>query len=104
MQPLQVFDMIASRVCAAWPAAELVCYGSMQSSLCTPSSDIDLVVLNAPATPASNLIHTLHEILVGAPGVLSATALAHAQLPLLKLQWCAADGGWPPRNRHETAI
>eukprot|EP00966_Prymnesium_polylepis_P107005 2478078-Prymnesium_polylepis.1 len=64
----KAFELVARRVRRAWPAAEIVCYGSMRAGLCTPQSDMDLVVLQAPALPASTLISILHEILGGERG------------------------------------
>ena len=83
-----VFRLIASRVREAWPFAEVVCYGSMRCGLSTPASDIDVVVLNAPAASASSLVTSLALLLEPETWVCWATALAHAAVPLLKLQCC----------------
>ena len=75
----KAFELVARRVRRAWPAAEIVCYGSMRAGLCTPLSDMDLVVLHAPALPASTLIFILHEVLSAERSVVSTPPLPHAQ-------------------------
>ena len=87
-----VFELIAARVREAWPSAEVVCYGSMRCGLSTPASDIDVVVLNAPAASASSLVTSLALLLEPESWVCWVTALAHAAVPLLKLQCCTKAG------------
>ena len=87
-----VFELIAARVREAWPSAEVVCYGSMRCGLSTPASDIDVVVLNAPAASASSLVTSLALLLEPESWVCWVTALAHAAVPLLKLQCCTEAG------------
>ena len=97
-----IFESISRRIRRAWPHAEVACYGSMRAGLCTPTSDMDLVVLNAPAMPASNLISMLHLHFNNEPSVVTATPLPHAQLPLLKLQVRPSGRGSRPETDHVT--
>ena len=86
-----VLDLLASRIRAAWPLAQVAMYGSMRTGLATPASDLDIVVLNAPPAPPPHLVQHLRQILEAEPAVVGASALTEASHPLLKLQ--VAAGG-----------
>eukprot|EP00965_Chrysotila_dentata_P133232 4406106-Pleurochrysis_carterae.AAC.1 len=81
------YEMLARRICDAWPFAEVVVYGSMRTGLCTPNSDIDIAVLNAPAAPAVKLIQAntvgprLHTTAATLSSPLAASPPSHFLLP-----------------------
>ncbi|KAJ1630542.1 hypothetical protein T492DRAFT_83796 [Pavlovales sp. CCMP2436] len=87
-------DMLAHDVRSAWPCAQLRVYGSLATGLCSPSSDIDVALVNAPPASAPQLLLALHALLQGRPHVAHAQLLPHAQVPILKLKILvpAADG------------
>lgn len=88
-----VVEALAHRLRAAWPYAQLVCYGSTRTGLCTPASDIDCVVLNPPhVTSMQSAIYLLRSVFETEPCVVGTTAISHAELPILKLQVAPAPG------------
>lgn len=82
-----VVQALAHRLRASWPYAQLVCYGSMRTGLSTPTSDIDCAVLNPPPVASmQHAVYFLRSIFEQESWVVGTTALAHAALPILKLQ------------------
>ena len=86
-----VFHAIACAARELWPMAEVCLYGSMRLGLCTASSDMDMVVLNAPPASISSLLQALHERLQSLAVVVASTALVHAEHPVLRLQCCTGS-------------
>jgi len=82
-----VVEALAHALRATWPYAQLVCYGSTRTGLCTPTSDIDCVVLNPPRVASmQHAVYMLRSIFEQESWVVGTTALANAALPILKLQ------------------
>jgi len=82
-----VVQALAHRLRASWPYAQLVCYGSMRTGLSTPTSDIDCAVLNPPPIASmQHAVYFLRSIFEQESWAVGTTALAHAALPILKLQ------------------
>ncbi|TPX51120.1 hypothetical protein SeLEV6574_g00483 [Synchytrium endobioticum] len=77
-------DRIAATVRRVWPLAEVRVFGSFETKLYLPSSDLDLVVLYDKASVPRSL-HTLANALRQDRAYDSITVISKAKVPIIKL-------------------
>eukprot|EP01114_Cavostelium_apophysatum_P017166 TRINITY_DN5034_c0_g2_i1.p1 TRINITY_DN5034_c0_g2~~TRINITY_DN5034_c0_g2_i1.p1 ORF type:complete len:962 (+),score=288.02 TRINITY_DN5034_c0_g2_i1:260-3145(+) len=70
---------------AIWPNAIVKVYGSYSTALCIPSSDLDLVVLNASVTNVGYPLQVMAKFLRHKPWVKHMQAIETARVPVIKL-------------------
>ena len=80
----QVLTEITDIIIGLWPSATVHVFGSHLTKMITPTSDLDLAMLNVPCRDPAQPLQTLAEF-IRSKGIVSYIEVIHAKVPIIKL-------------------